>query len=65
LRRLLSLSYGFKYRLKKNLNNPKSGMELVQVAILIAIAITIGLLFRTQIEKFVNRTFSSLLKADF
>ncbi|MDR1778836.1 MAG: hypothetical protein LBR14_03680 [Clostridiales Family XIII bacterium] len=38
----------------------KDGMELVQVAILVAIAIVIGLIFRTQIEKFVNEVFTSL-----
>ena len=38
----------------------KRGMELVQVAILVAIAIAIGLIFKTQITDFVNDTFSGL-----
>ncbi len=38
----------------------KSGMEMVQVAILIALAITLGLIFRTQITTFVNNTFADL-----
>ncbi len=45
--------------------NYKSGMELVQVAILIAIAITVGLVFRDQIGKFVNKVFNSLLSKSF
>ena len=45
--------------------NYKKGMELVQVAILIAIAITLGLIFREQITKFVNKVFSSLLSKSF
>ena len=42
--------------------NPRSkaGMELVQVAILVAIAIALGLIFKTQITDFVNRTFEGL-----
>lgn len=36
------------------------GMEMVQVAILVAIAIIIGLIFKTQITEFVNKTLSSL-----
>lgn len=38
----------------------RSGMELVQVAILVAIAVALGLIFRTQITDFVNRTFEGL-----
>ena len=43
----------------------QDGMELVQVAILIAIAIFLGLLFKDKIGKFVNNVFGDLLKADF
>ncbi len=43
----------------------RKGMEMVQVAILIAIAITVGIVFRNQIGTFVNRTFRSLLETDF
>ena len=38
----------------------RSGMELVQVAILVAIAIALGLIFKTQITDFVNNTFEGL-----
>ena len=38
----------------------KAGSEMVQVAILIAIAVAVGLIFKTEITGFVNRTFSSL-----
>ena len=41
------------------------GMELVQVAILIAIAVVIGLLFSKQITSFVNGVFRDLLRARF
>ena len=41
----------------------KRGMEMVQVAILVAIAVTLGLIFKTQITDFVNDTFSSLSTA--
>lgn len=36
------------------------GMEMVQVAILVAIAIALGLIFRTEITAFINKTFTSL-----
>lgn len=36
------------------------GMEMVQVAILVAIAIVLGLIFKTEITAFVNRTFEAL-----
>lgn len=36
------------------------GMEMVQVAILVAIAIVIGLIFKTEITSFVNSTFEAL-----
>ncbi len=41
------------------------GMEMVQVAILIAIAIAAGLIFKTQITKFVNKVFNNLMNAGF
>ncbi len=40
----------------------RSGMELVQVAILVAIAIALGLIFKSQITDFVNKTFEGLNK---
>ena len=38
----------------------KKGMELVQVAILIALAVALGLIFKSEITQFVNNTFDSL-----
>lgn len=38
----------------------KKGMEMVQVGILIAIAIAIGIIFKTQITEFVTNTFKGL-----
>ncbi|MBR1990272.1 MAG: hypothetical protein IJ987_07320 [Firmicutes bacterium] len=43
----------------------KRGMEMVQVAILVAIAVALGLIFKTQITDFVNDTFGSLNSASF
>lgn len=42
------------------ISNNKKGMEMVQVAILVAIAIGLGLLFKEQIGDFINNTFKSL-----
>lgn len=38
----------------------KRGMEMVQVAILIALAISLGIIFRSQITEFINTTFADL-----
>lgn len=38
----------------------KKGMEMVQVAILIALAISLGIIFRSQITGFINTTFADL-----
>ena len=38
----------------------ESGMEMVQVAILVAIAVALGLIFKTQLTDFVNKTFQGL-----
>ena len=43
----------------------RKGMELVQVGILIAIAVGLGLVFKSQIGSFVNNTFGELMGADF
>ncbi len=53
------------FRKKKSVLGNKKGMEMVQVAILIAIAIALGLIFRTQIQAFVDNTFNSLSSAKF
>lgn len=48
-------------KMKRFINmKSKAGMEMVQVGILIAIAIAIGLIFKTQITDFVNGTFAGL-----
>lgn len=43
----------------------KKGMEMVQVAILIAIAVGIGLIFKAQIGEFVDAVFGDLLGSSF
>ncbi len=49
-------------RVLKSLNRRigNEGMEMIQVAILIALAIILGLIFKTEITAFVNKTFQSL-----
>jgi flagellar biosynthetic protein fliQ len=53
--------------MKKRLINVRSkkGMELVQVAILIGIAVAVGLIFRMQITDFVNAVFTTLADGKF
>lgn len=43
----------------------KKGMELVQVAILIAIAVAAGIIFKSSVVDFVNRIFGNLDAANF
>ena len=43
----------------------KKGMEMVQVAILVAIAVVVGIIFKTSIVDFVNRVFGNLDAANF
>jgi len=45
---------------EKRICNNKRGMEMVQVAILVAIAIGIGLIFKDRIGDFVSDIFNSL-----
>lgn len=49
-------------KIKRRLINfkNKKGMELVQVAILVALAVALGLIFKTEITDFVNKTFDGL-----
>lgn len=54
-----------KRKTKPSLLKSHRGMEMVQVAILVAIAVTLGIIFKTQITDFVNDTFGSLSKAKF
>lgn len=49
------------FRILKN----KSGMEMVQVAILVAIAVALGIIFKSQITSFVNDVFSKLDSGNF
>lgn len=48
-----------------NIHSSRAGMEMVQVAILIAIAIAAGLIFRTQIGNFINSVFNGLSQDQF
>lgn len=43
----------------------KEGMEMVQVAILVAIAVALGIIFKSEITAFVNDTFSNLNASNF
>jgi len=43
----------------------KKGMEMVQVAILIAIAVAAGIIFKSSVVDFVNRIFGNLDAANF
>ena len=51
--------------IRKRLRMNRRGMEMIQVAILIAIAVTLGLIFKTQLTDFVEDTFGSLSNAKF
>ena len=51
--------------IRKRLRMNRRGMEMIQVAIHIAIAVTLGLIFKTQITDFVEDTFGSLSNAKF
>lgn len=50
---------------KLRTNNYKKGMELVQVALLVSIAIGLALIFRTQITAFVDGIFDNLMSSGF
>ena len=43
----------------------RKGMEMVQVAILVAIAVAVGIIFKSSIVDFVNRIFGNLNAANF
>ena len=47
------------------MKNNKKGMEMVQVAILVAIAVGLGILFKDHITSFIEDTFISLTQAKF
>ncbi len=48
-----------------NIWRRNDGMEMVQVAILVAIAVAIGIIFKTQITSFINDVFSKLDSSQF
>lgn len=43
----------------------KKGMEMVQVAILVAIAVAAGIIFKGSVVDFVNKIFNALNAANF
>lgn len=45
---------------KLKILSDKRGMEMVQVAILVGIAVIVGLIFKSQITNFVNGVFADL-----
>ena len=49
----------------KQILREKKGMELIQVAMLIAIAVVIGLIFHKQIGAFITSIFDSLRADDY
>lgn len=52
-------------RLKKILSSRSKGIEMVETAILIAVVIVLGLLFKTKLTEFINKVFGDLMNADF
>jgi hypothetical protein len=47
------------------IRNNKKGMEMVQVAILVAIAVGLDLIFKEKIGEFINITFENLMNSGF
>ncbi len=47
------------------LKKRSKGLEMVEVAILIAVVVALGLIFKTQLTAFVNKVFGNLMNADF
>ena len=47
------------------LKKRSKGLEMVEVAILIAVVVALGLIFKTQLTAFVNKVFGNLMHADF
>ena len=60
IRRFLGGESSFEKERMTGVLTGESGMEMVQVAILVAIAIVLGLIFKTEITAFVNKTFDAL-----
>lgn len=53
------------FKKAKSILKSNKGMELVQVAVLVAIAIVVGLIFKSQITSFVEGVFQALSGANF
>lgn len=54
------------WNVKIGMVNPnKKGMEMVQVAILVAIAVGLGLIFKERIGEFITNTFDGLMNSGF
>ena len=51
--------------LKKLFFGKSEGMEMVEAAILIAIVVVLGLIFKTKLTEFVNKVFGDLMNAEF
>jgi hypothetical protein len=49
----------------KLLMKRSEGLEMVEVAILIAVVVALGLIFKAQLTAFVNKVFGNLMNADF
>lgn len=60
-----SVKFGKMKARKISLIRNKKGMEMVQVAILVAIAVAVGLIFKGSILDFVNSIFGNLNAANF
>ena len=54
----------FKQKMMRSLGN-KKGMEMVQVAILVAIAVAVGIIFKSAVVDVVNKIFKALNAANF
>ena len=52
------------FRLAMPVRN-KKGMEMVQVEILVAIAVAVGIIFKSSVTDFVNKIFGNLNAANF
>ncbi len=50
---------------KKLLKKRSQGVEMVEMAIIIAIIVGIGLIFKSQLTAFVNKIFGDLINAGF
>ncbi len=61
MKKMMTRVQFFLYRTMSN----KKGMEMVQVAILVAIAVAVGIIFKSSITQFVQKIFGNLDAANF